>query len=167
MIESFLNTWRGLGARERRMVGLAGAVVIAALVYLVLFEPAWQARKKLAQELPQLQSQLAQVKGLGAQARSLKAAPAVTDSPSVLKTQIEDSLSAVSLRSTLKQINATSDTIELRFADAPFAQWWPWLEAALRETRLRVVDASITRDAGLGLVSARLVLEVPRAEASR
>jgi general secretion pathway protein M len=167
VIESPLGSWRGLAPRERRLIVLAALVIGLAVIVLTLVDPAWQGRRKLQQELPVLRAQIAQLDALGQQARSLQSAPPVTDSPSALKTQLEASLSAARLRSSLTQMTTASDTLELKFNNVAFAQWWPWLEAALRETRLRVVDASITREPTVGLVAVRLVLEVPAREATK
>ena len=56
---------------------------------------------------------------------------------------------------------------DLRFERAPHAAWLAWLDTTTREMRLRVADASVTREAGQGLVSVRLALEMPRAEGAK
>ena len=42
------------------------------------------------------------------------------------------------------------------------AAWLAWIDVAVRDTRLRIVDVSVTREASLGMVTARASLELPR-----
>ena len=61
MTDGLIQTWRSLAMRERRMVQSAGVLVLAALVYLVGFEPAWKGTRKLDESLPLLRAQAAQI----------------------------------------------------------------------------------------------------------
>lgn len=151
--------------RERRIV-VAGAVLLAAAaVWLLLFEPAWVGRQRLQSELPAMRSQLAQVEQMADEARRLGAVPAGSDSPQAVKAQLEKSIEGAGLKPALAQLTLTGNLFELRFKSVPYAAWLTWLDAASRETRLRVVDAAVTRETGIGVVSVRLALEMPRREA--
>lgn len=165
MIEKFISWWRTLALREKRMVIAAAAVLLLAIGYLGLFEPAWQGRKKIQAELPALRSQVGQIDALANEARQLAAIPAVDETPQALRRQFEQSLAAAGLKDYVTQMNFSGGVLDVRFSAVPFAGWVAWLDSALRETRLRVVDAVVTRDAVNGTATVKLALEGPRRDA--
>lgn len=161
MIEAAIQYWRGLAARERRLVGVAAAVVAVAVVYLALFEPAWQGRAKLQRELPVLRAQLAQVGALAGEAQRLGTMPAVAGSVEALRASLEQSVKAAGLSANLASLEVSDGLFDLRFREVSHAPWLDWLDTTVRETRLRVATATVTREAAPGVVSVRLVLEAP------
>jgi general secretion pathway protein M len=165
MIERLLAAWRAASSRERRLMAVAGAMLAAALVFLVLIEPAWQGRTALARELPVLREQLAQMTALREELRQLGQEPAGYAAAGGLRArvpQLEASLKASGLESALRKLELQGELLELRFAAAPHEAWFTWLAGLLGEMRLKVVDLAVTRDAGPGQISARVVLEAPR-----
>ncbi|HWS76630.1 MAG TPA: type II secretion system protein GspM [Quisquiliibacterium sp.] len=164
MIEAAIQYWRGLAARERRLVGAAAVTVALAVVYLALFEPAWEGRRKLGAEIPVLRAQLAQVTALGDEARKLGAMPATAGSIEALRSSLEQSVKAAGMAPKLAAFEVSGELFELRFKDVLHAPWLEWLDTTLRETRLRVATVSVTREAAPGVVSVRLVLEAPPRE---
>ncbi len=168
MLETFLQAllqrWQMLTPRERHTVAAGAALLALTLVWLVLFEPAWEARRRLQAEVPAMRAQLAQAEQLADEARRLGAVPGASDSPQAVKAQLEQSIEGAGLRPALAQLTLTGNLFELRFKSVPYAVWLAWLETAARETRLRVVDAAVARETGVGVVSARLALEMPRRE---
>lgn len=164
MIEKLVVAWRGMAPRERRLVGAAALVVLLAIAYLVLIEPAWKGRQQLQKELPVLRGQVAQMSALAQEAQRLGTAPKSADSPQAMRAALEASVQAAGLGASLAQVNSTAQLLDLRFAAVPHAAWLAWLDTALRETQLRVADLSISREATPGLVSVKLVLEFPKRE---
>lgn len=162
MIEKLLVAWRAMAARERRLVGAGVTILLLAVGYLLMFEPAWQGRKLLRRELPELRSQLAQMSALAVEARRLTAAPKASDSPQALRAALAASAQAAGLGGGLAQLSLSGELFDLRFSNVPHAAWLTWLDTTLRETQLRVTDLSIAREAMPGVVSVRLVLEFPR-----
>lgn len=69
--------WQGWQPRERRAVGLALAVVTAALLWWVALQPALTTLRQADARHTQLQAQLATMQALADQARQLKAQPAL------------------------------------------------------------------------------------------
>ncbi|HMM50013.1 MAG TPA: type II secretion system protein GspM [Burkholderiaceae bacterium] len=164
MLEMLLQRWQMLTPRERQVL-IAGAALLAlALVWLVLFEPAWDARRRLQTELPTMRTQLARAEQLADEARRLGAVSGAADSPQAVKARLEQSIESAGLRPALAQLTLTGNLFEVRFKSVPYAAWLVWLEAAARESRLRVADAAVTRETGVGVVSARVALELPRRE---
>jgi general secretion pathway protein M len=166
MIEQLLQRWQQLSARERRL--LIGALAIAgcAIVFLLLIEPALNGREAAQARLPALRAQVAEADLMVAEARRLSSAAAAAPRASLqsVRVRLEQSIDAAGLRSGLQQIQATESLIDLRFRGIPFATWMNWLDSALRDTRLRVADLSVTRDAEPGMVTIRMVLELPGGE---
>ncbi len=162
-MEYLLQRWQQLSSRERRLTVCALVAAACALVCLLLIEPAWHGREAVQARLPALRVQVAEADLMVAEARRLSSAAAASPRPSLqsVRIRLEQSLEAAELRPGLQQIQATESLIDLRLRGVPFANWVGWLDAVLRETRLRVADLSVTRDADPGLVSVRMVLELP------
>ena len=164
MIEPVIRSWRAMAPRERRMVLVAAVVVVCALIHLVAFEPAWKGRDRLLAELPKAREQFARLTALADEARELSAAPKAADSPQALRAAVESSVRQAGLEAQLAQLTLSGGLMDLRFRSVDHAAWLAWLEPMLRETRLRVVDAALAREAAPGVVGVRLVLEMPGRE---
>ena len=162
MLEPLLLKWNGLSARDRRMLGLAVSFLVLVFAWLVAFEPAWDGRQQLAKELPSLRADLAQMDQLAAEARLASTSTRQSnESATQLKSRLEESLADAGLSGSLAQLDVNGEMIEARFRAADFEKWLYWLDGAVRETRLRVVDLSVTRESA-GIISGRLALEAPR-----
>lgn len=167
MIERILQSWQAMALRERRLVGMAGLVLLLAFVYLALIEPAWKGRASLERELPVLRQQLSQMLSLAAEVRQLSAAPpAGARGVQVSRQALEQSAKASGLAASLQKVETNGDMIEMRFKSVSHAQWLSWLDTALRETRLRVIDLSVNREPSPGTVSVRVVFEASKRDAS-
>jgi general secretion pathway protein M len=166
MLEKLLAGWSGVSPRERRLVLFAAVLLLLAAVFLVLVEPAWRGRAALQKELPLLRAQFATVQSLAQEAGTLAgrggAAPV---SAAQVRLALEKSAAAAGLGPSLQKIELNGELIEMRFRGVSHERWLGWLAAALPETRARVVDLSLTREAAPGVVSARVVLEAPRRRA--
>lgn len=165
MLEEMLTRWRGLGRREQRMVFGAALVIGLAVLYLFAFEPAWLGRQTVGKELVAARSEAAQLDALAGEARRLSGSTAPIASPQSIRATLEKSIEFAGLKTGLAQISVSGDLIDVRFKSVPFTQVLVWLDAALRETRVRVVDANVSREAGGGMVSMRLALEAPKTDA--
>jgi general secretion pathway protein M len=165
VLEKFIQQWQGLSARDRRVLGFGSFGLLLILGYFVLFEPAWLGRKQLEKDIPALRSQLARLEGIASEARRLSSgAAASTGAESLAQARIviEQSLEASRIKDT--QVQVVGDMLELRFKSMPMAAWLDWLNEALRQSRLRVIDAQLTRDAA-GVTTARLALARPTTDA--
>ncbi len=162
LVESSAKRWSALADRERRMLAIGVSVIALSILYFVLFEPAFLGRKKLQDELPALRSQLGQVESLGSEARRLTSVPSGLDNPTALKGLIEQSAASAGLKNQLSQVTQTGDLIEARFKAVPFNQWMLWIDSAARETRMRIVDASMVKEGSEGLASGKVVFEISR-----
>lgn len=162
MLEKLVAWWATLAKRDRRMLAFAVAFLVLVLGWLVAFEPAWKGRATLATELPALRGELAQMEQLAIESRTLgqqvnQPIPSIAQ----LRARIEQSLALAELTPSLTQLEASGELIEARFRQAPFDKWLFWLEGAVRDTRLRVVDIALTRESA-GVISGRVALEAPK-----
>lgn len=164
-MEAFIQWWRTLASRERRLIMAAVAVIGTAVLYLLAFEPAWAGRQKLAGELPQLRAQVAQMDALSSEARRISGMTAAVESSAAIRRSIETSISSAGLKPFMSSGNFQGELVEVRFNAAPFAQLAAWVDATVRETRVRIVDANVQREAAAGLVTARLAFELPKRDA--
>lgn len=162
MLEKALAWWGSLAPRDRRILVLALAFLVLVGGWLIAFEPAWKGRAALATELPALRGNLAQMEQMAIESRTLgQQAAQPVESMAQLRLRIEESLRYADLEPTLAQLEGSGDLLEVRFRQAPFEKWLYWLEGAVRDTRLRVVDLALTRESA-GVVSGRVALEAPR-----
>ena len=165
MLELLLQRWASLSVRERRVLIVGGAVLLAALIWALAYEPAARGRERLQAERAIWQSNLARMESLTAQARQLGASASTEpQSLEVLRERLETSLAASGLRNQLQSIKVGPDQIEVRLKSVSAQAWLVWLDDALRETRLRVSSLSLDRDgppAPPGSVSVRMTLDRP------
>lgn len=162
MLENLLNKWAGLAPRDRRMLIIAAVFLLIIVVWQLMFEPAWQGTRRLQKTLPSLRADLANMDRMAAEVNELnQAATAPAETQAQVKTRLEQSLLARGFSKEAAKVEAQGDIIEVRFHQAPFESWVYWLDGAVRETRTRVVDLSVTRESA-GIFSGRLALEMPR-----
>lgn len=166
VLESTLGRWRSLAPRERRVLGAGALVLLVAIVYLLLFEPAWLGRERLRTELPQLREQVARMDALTAEARTLGQAPVSRLSQEALRAELQRALNVAGLGNGAT-VELTGDLLRVRMREVPFGGVLDWSQQVTRDLKLRIVDASIARDAQAGLVSASLSLQSPASETRR
>lgn len=157
MLESILGWWRERAPRERTILAAGLVVVLLAAVWQLAFEPAWKGRQRLAQDLPAQRADLARMAAMIDEARSLEALASTGQGAGSVRSALEKSLAAAGLAGEV-QIEQRGERFDLRFASVPFATWVDWVALAVRESRVRVVDARLTRDPRDGYVAARLSL---------
>ena len=151
MLENLLQKWASLAPRDRRMLVIAGAFLGVIIFWQLLLEPAWVGRQRLEKSLPKLRAEVAQMDSLAVEARELANA---AEAPA-------ESLAGRGMDKEMAKVQAQGDIIEVRFRQAPFENWVFWLDGAVRETRTRIVDLSVTRESP-GVFSGRIALEMAR-----
>ncbi len=158
MLEAFLGWWRERAPRERRILLAGAGILLVALVWLVAFEPAWVGRQRLAEQLPVQRAELARMASMIEEARALEATTGVASTGGSVRSSLEKSLAAAGLSDGV-QIEERGDRFDLRFPAVPFAAWIDWVALTVRESKVRVIDAKLTRDPRDGYVAARLSLQ--------
>ncbi|HTN65547.1 MAG TPA: type II secretion system protein M [Burkholderiaceae bacterium] len=142
--------------RERILLGWGTALLVLALVYMLLIDPALAGRAQLRKNLPALHQQVAELQALASEATGLSgktAAPLVA----VSKESIETSLARSGLAA--QSVVVTGDFIKVQLAAASFAGIVGWLGEMQASTRVAVSDAAITALSEPGSVNATLTLQ--------
>ena len=139
------KVWRGLGARERRLVGAAGTVVVLALIWMLGVQPAWRTLRSAPAELATLDAQWQLMQRQAAEAERLKAAPALpahsaAQGVQALQRATEQlgpaaRLSVQGERAVLTLTNADGDAI------------LQWLAQIRSGARARAVESNLSRGA--------------------
>lgn len=160
MLEVLMQRWRAMAPRERRMVAGAAALLALAVLYLLLIEPAWLGRERAQRELPVLRTQLARVASLADEATRLAAAPASALTPQAVRARLEASIDSAGLADAMTGLQHSGSLFDVRFDSVSYADWLAWLDDVVRDVRLRVVDAAVTREAAPGRVDARVSFEM-------
>ena len=70
--------WRGMAPRERLMLSVGITVLLLFFVWLIFIGPAWRTVRDAPAQLDSLEVQLQQMQRLAAEAKTLRAAPAVS-----------------------------------------------------------------------------------------
>ncbi|MEZ5649020.1 MAG: type II secretion system protein M [Burkholderiaceae bacterium] len=160
--EGAFSRWRQLAPRERRMIVGGAIVLLLAFVWFVLFEPAWQGRQRLRDELPELRSQLARMASLSDEARALSDVRNEAMSAAAVRAELQRALTAAGLANQAT-LDAGTELIKVRFDAVRFDTALDWLAQVVRDARLRVADVSVVRDPQAGRVTATFGLERPAA----
>ena len=156
---SFESFWRARNHREQRMLIAGTALLLAMLIWLLLIDPALDARTRWQKDLPVMRDQLAQMRALSAQVSSLPArsATSLASGNEWSRATIERSLNEQGLKP--QTFNMTEQGLSTSFADVPFGALTEWLQQSQSSARLVVADAAISARERLGRVDARLTLQ--------
>lgn len=161
-MEALLRFWSERAPREKAILAAGAAVVLAALLYLLLIDPAASGIQRLTRTLPGLRAQAAQLQSLLAEASALKGRPQAASIPAAqLRTTLDQSLAKAGLKAT--RIHALSDTeYQISFAGVPYAGWTSWLAESERTLGARAVSVNATRANDAGTADIELVLRIVR-----
>lgn len=147
--------WLARTEQERRFLTVGGAVVLLALLYLILVDPAVEGRAMLRRQLPQLRQQAAELQAMAQEANALARAPA-TQIPPITREAVDASLSGRGLKP--QSLSMTGEYIKLQLNNVQFASLANWLDEQRRANRVLVQDATVTALPTAGQVDASLTL---------
>jgi general secretion pathway protein M len=149
--------WQSRTLRERRVLLIGATLLAVLLIWWWLIDPALSTRKKMRQQLPELQAQSAQLQALAKEVADLPAAPPAAQPLS--RQALEYLLTASGLKA--QQITMADNTVTLNFSDVSFAALTGWLQKVQREQQLFVIEATVTARERLDRVDATLSLQRP------
>lgn len=158
---SAVNEWlESRAPRERRLI-VAGTIVGAvALVYNVLWAPAWDGSEHLRRTLPTLQASLVQLHVQAGQVRSLRSAAAIRPlSGAGLQAALLPLLSDAGIRD--PKVAVVGQSVQVDAKGVLFSAWMACLEEVRVKLHARVVDAHATAEAKPGLVTVSATLQSP------
>lgn len=132
--------WAALGAREKRLVIAAGALLAVALLWWVGLQPALQTLRATPPRIAQLDEELRQMRGLAAESQQLKNAPTIGQN------QAGRALQAATERlGERARLSLQGDRATLTLTGVPPEAMLGWLNEARSAGRARVVQAQLTR----------------------
>ena len=135
--------WQQRDARERTLLGVAVALVLAALLWTLALAPALKTLRQHGTHVQQLQSRLAQMQALQAQANSLQAGPPL-DAAAAQQALQTHTTALLGAQASLSG-HAGGATVTLRAA-SPQALG-RWLATIRTEAHARVVASRLQRQA--------------------
>lgn len=147
--------WIARTDQERRFLTAGFGVVVLALLYMVLVEPAVEGRAQLQRSLPALRQQAAELAGMAEQARGLAGTAPVPVTPMTQET-LTASLTARGIKPA--SLSLTGEYARMQVNGTSFANLLVWLDAQRRENRIAVQEASFTAQDPAGQVDASLTL---------
>ncbi len=162
-MEGLRQFWAERAPREKAILGSGAAILVVAVLYLMLIEPAWSGIARLERSLPQQRSQAAELDALLGEVKSLKSQPQVaTVSASEVRGAIESSLKRAGLKSS-RLVPLSDGDLQITFANVPYGVWAGWLASVERELGARTMAVTVTgKDATPGNVDAEVGLRLAR-----
>ena len=140
---SLSEFWEVRTPREKTLLMWGGLALGLALVYLVLWAPAYEGRARLRESLPVMQRQLATMTAQANDARSLApAAEGVMPTGGALRDALAKSLADNGMQPT--QIQMIGATVQIQLKNASFPNWTMWLDDARKQFKVQVSEAHVT-----------------------
>ncbi|PXW97105.1 type II secretion system protein M (GspM) [Sphaerotilus hippei] len=132
--------WRTLGAREQRALLFAAGLIAVALTWSVALAPAWRTLRSAAAQRTELDTQLARMQLMAAEARALRALPAVAPEAARQALQAATERLGAGARLTL-----TGEQASVSLTAVPSDALTAWLGEVRSAARARVVDLQLQR----------------------
>lgn len=151
--------WNARAPRERSILAALGGVVLLALLYLLLIEPALSGRAQLQKTLPGLRGQVSQVQGMSRELSATKPSGDAAAQPAT-RENIEASLTRAGLKA--QSVTVTGELIRVQMNAVSFAGVAAWLEQVAKSLGISVSEASIVAQAQADTVNATLTLRQQR-----
>lgn len=154
--------WEGLAVRERRIVAAAGIVLLLAVVFLFVVEPALERRAQLHGQLQELVNEHAWMEAQAPAVRAQAAAPGATAAarPGTSALGVVDvSARAAGLESALRRVRPLETGVEAELEGAVYTSLLRWLGVLESRHGLRVMSLSIDRGPEPGRVNAQVRIE--------
>jgi general secretion pathway protein M len=131
-----------MAPRERLLVGLAGGLIVVALLWWVAIQPAWRTLATAPQEQARLEAQWQDMQRQAAEARSLRAAPPLASGLAAQALQ-----GATERLGPAGRLSLQGDRAVLTVNDATPEALMQWLAEARRGARARPVEARLNASA--------------------
>jgi len=161
-VEALLQFWSERSPREKSVLLAGVAIIMAAVVYLLLIEPAASGIARLERGLPQARAQAAKLESLLAEVRSLRGRPQVaTLSAQESRGAVEKSLAAAGLKAA-RIVPLSDGDLQLTFGNVSYAAWATWLAGAERELGAKASSVTANATGTPGNVDVELALRLAR-----
>ena len=135
--------WRGLAARERRLLLVGGTVLLLGLVFAAAVQPAWRTIRQAPAELEKLDLQLQSMRALAEETRQLRAAPSVT--PEQATAALKNAADRLGSKA---KLSLQGDRAVLTLNALEPGQLVSWLGEVRSGARVKPLEANLTRVGG-------------------
>lgn len=159
--QSISTFWGDRNEREKKQIALMGVVILLALIYAVLIDPAYSGRKQLEKSLPALRQEAADMQAMAGEAGSLINNPA-PPAQEMTKESLEASMSSKGLKP--QNVAVTGNLAKIQFSGVSFASVVAWLDELQKTARITVLDANIVASPQTDIVNATLSLQQQKSE---
>lgn len=160
--QMFAEFWSARNERERKQLLLAAVVIVLALIYVLLIEPAYVGRQQLKKNLPTMRQQAIELQAMSMQASTL-ARETPPPPPPLTKEAIEAALSRAGLKAQNVAMAGT-DLAKVQLSSVSFAGMVAWLDEMQKTAKVTVTDANITAQGQTDIVNANLTLQQQKSE---
>lgn len=155
------HAWQTLEPRQKRLITVAGAVLLAALVYVWVWEPLAEARAAERERIAQQQALLNWLDAVAPMAQRLRSAgPSERglDGRSLLGLA-DETARAAGLAGAMSRIEPTGeDEVRVWLEGADFVTVMSWLETFSRRRPVQVTQLQVDRAGADGQVNVRVTL---------
>jgi general secretion pathway protein M len=140
--DTWAEFWDGRTQREKTLLMWGSVVAGIALVYLVLWAPAFEGRARLRDNLPGMQRQLSQMTAQANEARTLAgSAGAVTPTGAALRDALAKSLVDNGMAGA--QLQVIGAAVQIQLKNASFPLWTMWLDDARKQFKVQVSETHV------------------------
>lgn len=162
-MEALRLFWAERAPRERGALLVGGTIVLAAIVFWLLIEPAFRGISRLERSLPQQRAAAAELESLLSEVKTMRARPQVASvSSSDVRAAVDSSLGRAGIKAA-RIVPLSDGDLQLTFSDVPYSSWAPWLAGIERELGARATAVTVTaRDKTPGNVDVELALRLAR-----
>lgn len=159
--QSLSDFWQARDSRERVLLLSALGLLLVAVFYLLLIEPAVEGRERLSRSLPQLRQQVAEMQTLAKEAANLPPPSERTAQP-ITRESLTSSLSNHGI--TAQNLSVSGETVRLQLTNASFSNLIAWLGAVRSAMLLEVTEANIVAQSQSDMVNATITLRQQASE---
>lgn len=156
-----MNAWQQLDLRQRRLIGLAALVLVAALLYVWVWEPLAQAREAERERIAQQQALLNWLEAVAPVAERLRERGQSSRDlgDRSLLGLADETARAAGLAGAMTRIEPTGeDQVRVWLEGADFVSVMSWLEEFSRSRPVRVDQFQVDRAGREGQVNVRVTL---------
>lgn len=159
LLSTLRSGWSGLSARERSALGLAAAVVLTALLWLMMLAPAMKVLRSAPEQHRQLDQQLALQHAQRQEAQGLKSATrmSLADAQAALQASVKTQLGPNS------QIVVSADRATVTLKGVSPNALAQWLANARTGAQSKPLEAQLTQQNGAW--DGTLQMQLPQREA--
>ncbi|NBB69985.1 MAG: type II secretion system protein M [Alphaproteobacteria bacterium] len=156
-----MNAWRQLEARQRRLISIAGLVLVLALTYVWIWEPLAEARQAERERIAQQQALLNWLEAVAPLAQRLRSSsrPSPDSGERSLLGLADETARAAGLAGAMARIEPTGDgEVRVWLEGADFVAVMGWLESFSRSRPVQVSQLQVDRAGADGQVNVRVTL---------